>query len=136
MNPKQFLTIGGAVLLLVGILGFIGIIGPDANSIFGSAWYFDNAENIAHTILGIAGLASLFILPALYQKYLVIVLGIVGLFFGVYSLMGPVTEGVNFMGAQLQNPADTILHLAVGAWALFAALNKGASQSTGMPMNQ
>jgi ABC-type Fe3+-siderophore transport system permease subunit len=47
VNPKQFLTIGGAVLLLVGILGFIGIIGPDANSIFGSAWYFDNAENIA-----------------------------------------------------------------------------------------
>lgn len=137
MNPKQFLTIGGVVLLLVGILGYVGIIGPDgATSIFGQVWFFDNTENLAHTILGIAGLASLYILPTMYQKYLVILLGIIGLVFGLISLMGPVTEGVNVMGAQLQNPADTILHFAVGAWALFSALNKNAGQSNGIPTNQ
>lgn len=123
MNSKQFLTIGGIVLLLVGILGFVGPIGPTAaDSIFHSAWFFDNAENWAHTVLGLAALISLFVLPMKLQKYLTIVVGILALFFGVYSLMGPVTEGVNFMGAQLQNPADTILHLVVGVWALWAAM--------------
>ena len=38
--------------------------------------------------------------------------------------MGPVTEGSNFLGAQLQNPSDTILHFVVGIWALWAGLRK------------
>ena len=57
MNPKQFLVIGGIILLLVGILGFVGILGPTASdSIFGATWYFDNAENWAHAVLGIVAL--------------------------------------------------------------------------------
>lgn len=123
LQPKGFLTVGGAVLLVVGLLGYLGIlIGPTpAQSIFGAAWYFDNAENLAHTVLGIAGLAAAFIFPAMLQKWLVALLGVLGVVVGIYSLMGPVTMGQNLLGAQLQNPADTILHLVVGAWALYAA---------------
>lgn len=117
MNPKQFLLVGGAVLLLVGILGYVGVIGPTPEkSIFGAAWYFDNAENIAHTVLGIAGLAAAFIFPAMWQKMLVIVLGIIGVLVGLYSLIG----NAMLLGANLENPADSILHLAVGAWAFLA----------------
>lgn len=119
MNPKQFLTIGGAVLLLVGILGFIGVIGPTPDqSLFGAMWYFDNAENLAHTVLGVAGLGAALVFPALWQKYLVVLLGVLGLVVGLYSLMG----STMLLGANLENPADTILHLAVGAWALYASL--------------
>lgn len=117
MNPKQFLTIGGAVLLLVGILGYIGVIGPTPDkSPFGEFWYFDNVENLAHTVLGIAGLLAAFVFPAMWQKWLVVLLGLTGLYFGFYSLF------INnvFMGAMLQNPADTVLHFAVGVWALLA----------------
>ena len=75
MNSKQFLTIGGVVLLLVGILGMVGIIGPTPDqSIFGDAWWFDSAENIAHTVLGIAGLVAAFVFPKMWQKYLTILL--------------------------------------------------------------
>jgi len=118
-SPKGFLLVGGAVLLVVGLLGFFGIlIGPTpAQSIFGSAWYFDNAENLAHTVLGIAGLAAAFIFPAMWQKWLVILLGVVGVVVGIYSLLGQSM----LLGANLENPADSILHLAVGAWALAAA---------------
>lgn len=129
-TPKQFLRIGGVVLLLVSILGFIGIIGPTAaDSIFGATWYFDNAENWAHLVLGVVALISAFVLPAGYQKPLVMVLGVVGILVGLYSMFISQT----FLGAGLQNPADSLLHLAVGAWALWASTRK---ESGAMPMSQ
>ena len=128
MNPKQFLQIGGAVLLLVGILGYVGVIGPTPEqSIFGAMWWFDNAENLAHTVLGIAGLAAAFLFPPMWQKMLVILLGIVGLLVGVYSGI----VGTMLLGANLENPADTILHLVVGAWALLAVY-KGVGEKMAM----
>lgn len=128
MNPKQFLVIGGIVLLLIGLLGFFGIIGPTpADSIFGDAWWFDNGENWAHTILGVVALILAFAAPAMIQKWVVILLGIIGVFFGIYSIFTPA-----FMGANLENPADTILHLVVGIWALLAAF-MGKSKSSAMP---
>lgn len=118
-TPKGFLQVGGAVLLLVGILGYIGIIGPTSQSMFGTFWWFDNAENVAHTVLGIAGLVAAFTFPAMWQRYLVMLLGILGIVVGLASIVGPITQGTNILGAQLQNPADTILHFVVGAWALY-----------------
>ena len=124
MNPKQFLILGGAVLVLVGILGMVGIIGPTPSaSIFGSAWWFDTPENWAHLLLGIVGLIAAFVFPASLQKPLVILLGVVGLFFAFYSAF----VNMSFLGANLENPADTVLHLAVGAWALFAGFKKESS---------
>ncbi len=117
-NPKGFLTVGGIVLLLVGILGYVGIIGPTPEkSIFGAIWWFDNGENLAHTVLGVAGLAAAFVFPAMWQRYLVILLGLLGVVVGLYSLV----VSTSFLGSNLENPADSILHLAVGAWALYAA---------------
>ena len=119
MNPKQFLMIGGAVLVLVGVLGFIGVLGPTADkSIFGATWWFDNGENWAHMLLGVVGIIAAFVLPMMLRKQLVLVLGVVGLLVGVYSLL--VSNA--FLGANLENPADTILHLAVGGWALWASM--------------
>lgn len=120
-TPKGFLTYGGAILLLVGLLGMFGIlIGPTpAQSIFGETWYFDPAENIAHTALGVVGLAGAFVLGAGLQRTLVILLGIVGILVAAYNLVNPV-----LLGANLQVPADTLLHTVVGAWALYAAFKK------------
>lgn len=117
MNPKQFLQIGGVVLLLVGILGFVGVIGPEQqDSIFEPDWWFDNPENWAHTLLGVAGLLASFVFPAAAQRGLVFLIGIAGIYFGVYNLFSE-----DFLGAQLQNPFDTILHFVIGGWALLAA---------------
>lgn len=125
MNPKQFLLLGGIVLVLVAVLGMVGVIGPTADvSIFGPAWWFDTAENWAHLVLGIVALIAAFILPGTLQKPLVLIVGVVGILVGLYSAIGPVTAGVTLWGAGLENPADTVLHLAVGAWALLAALKK------------
>lgn len=118
MNAKQFLQIGGVVLLLVGILGFIGVIGPTADqSIFGDFWWFDNGENWAHTILGIVALIASMSLGMGAQKMLTQLVGVLALFFGVYNFFSE-----SFYGANLESPADLILHLVIAIWALWAAM--------------
>lgn len=125
-TPKKFLQIGGAVLVLVGILGFIGVIGPTADkSIFGNFWWFDGAENIAHTVLGIVGILASIVLPNSMQKTLVMILGIVGVLVGLYNIIS-----MELLGAHLESPADLVLHLVVGAWALFASFNKGTVEAS------
>lgn len=124
LSPQGFLKVGGTILVLVAVLGFIGVIGPTTNSLFGSYWYFDNAENWVHLVLGIVALIAIFALPATVHKPLVIVVGVVAVLFGFYSLFGSVPEGTNFLGAGLENPTDTVLHLVIGAWALVSGLKK------------
>ena len=126
------IIIGGIVLVLLAILGFVGVIGPTAEeSSFGERWWFDNGENWAHLVLGIVALIAVFAIPAGLQKPLVMLLGVVGVLVGIYSLVKP----GNFLGANLENPADTILHIVVGAWALFASSKKapGISPSPSAP---
>lgn len=128
LSPKGFLQVGGAVLLLVGILGFVGVIGPDAqSSIFGDFWWFDMAENVAHTVLGIVAIGAAFVLPSNLQKTLVMLVGVFALLVGVYSAV----FSSMLLGANLENPADTILHLLVGVWALAAAMMKPGMERPG-----
>lgn len=126
LSPQGFLKVGGVVLVLVAILGFIGVIGPTSSSLFDSWWYFDNAENWAHLVLGVVALIAAFSFPASFNNNLVRVLGVVGVLIGLYSLFGSMPAGVNLLGAMLQNPLDTLLHLVVGAWALVASFKKGS----------
>lgn len=120
MNPKQFLTLGGIVLVLVAVLGWVSVIGPmPESSIFGGAWYFDVYENWAHLVLGVVALLAAFWAPASVQKPLVMIVGVVALFFAVYNIFS-----TDFLGAMLQNPWDMLLHLVVGVWALWASMRK------------
>lgn len=120
MNPKQFLLIGGAVLVLVGVLGFVGVIGPTGEaSLFGNAWWFDNKENWAHLVLGIVALIAGLAFPMSVQKPLAIAVGVLGILVGLYNFYSPA-----LFGANLESPADLILHLVVGAWGLWAGLGK------------
>lgn len=116
MTPRTFLIVGGVILVLVGILGMVGVIGPTAeDSLFGDTWWFDNGENWAHTGLGVVGLIAAFLFPAGAQRALVLILAVTGIAVGLYSLFK-----ADFLGANLENPADTILHIVIGLWAFLA----------------
>jgi hypothetical protein len=122
LTPKGFLTVGGVVLVLVGVLGFIGVIGPTPEqSVFGEMWWFDNPENIAHTVLGVVALAAAYLLKdASLQRMLVWLVAVIALLVAAYNLMG----SVQLLGANLESPMDLILHLVVGVWAVLAAMSK------------
>lgn len=126
-TPKGFLSIGGIVLVVVGILGFF-LIGPtEDTSIFRGAWWFDNAENWAHLVLGIVALVVAYALKdAGTQKNVTAVVGIIALLVGLYGFIWP-----SLFGANLEL-LDNFLHLIVGIWALVAAFKKGQSAPMGM----
>jgi hypothetical protein len=119
-NVKNFLTYGGWVLVIVGILGFF-LIGPTAEqSVFGSAWWFDNAENWAHLVLGIVALLLVYAVKnADLNKWVTVLVGVFALVVTVAGFMDP-----SFLGANLENPLDNVLHLVVGLWALISGFSK------------
>ncbi len=132
MTPRQFLTIGGAVLLLLGIVGYLGIFSEQ-----NTPWFWlDGGENLAHTVLGIVALAAVFV-PGLndalapYYRWIVILVGLLALFFAVYGFLQPEGSGADpntFGVSNLENPADNILHLVVAIWAFVAAFGPGARE--------
>ena len=119
MNPKNFLVIGGIVLVVVGLAGMLNIIGPTPDaSILGSAWWFDAGENWAHLILGVAALVIAFGITPLHGPVTLLV-GVLGLLIGVWGFFAG-NMVPNFLGANLENPLDNILHLVIGVWAIIS----------------
>jgi hypothetical protein len=132
-TPKGFLTYGGVVLLLLGLIGFVALNDAAASP----AFWLDSGENYAHVGLGVIALAIVFV-PGLntmfapYYRWIVILLGIVALFFGVYGFVVAGSPVPNTFGlANLESPADNILHLVVGAWALYAAWKPAPAMMAG-----
>jgi len=128
MNPKQFLQIGGGILLLLGIVGYAGVFN-DTKSFF----YLDNGENIAHTVLGVVAIGASFLLKdPMLQKWLVAIVGITALAATVVGFLVAGNAPPNLSVANLESPADDVLHLVVGVWALAAAFRPmGASAMAG-----
>jgi hypothetical protein len=118
LNPKQFLLIGGIVLLALGLVGFAGVFSDTK-----SAFYLDTGENVVHTGLGIIAIAASFLIPdANLLKWLVAVVGVTALFFGIYGFMVAGNTPPNTFGiSNLESPADDVLHIVVAIWALAAA---------------
>lgn len=121
--PTLFLKVGGAVLLLLGIVGFIGVF----NNV--SFFNLDAGENLAHTVLGIVALGfGFFVRDQNINRWLVVIVGALGILTGVWGFflasgdfMGGHFAHPNFYGlANLENPADNLLHLVVGIVALLA----------------
>lgn len=126
MNPKQFLVVGGAVLVLVAVLGFFGVIGPTTDkSLFGETWVFTQPENWAHLVLGVVALIAAFVLPSMTQKWLVVLVGVLALVVGIWGFTVAEKSFPNFFGgSNLENVADNVLHLVIGVWALLASMGK------------
>ncbi len=115
-GPSTFLKVGGIVLVLLGLVGFFAFNTP--NSVF----WLDSGENWAHLVLGIVALIAAFALGEGMQKNLTVLVGLLGLVIGIWGFfLGSGPTG-NFLGlVNLENPADNVLHLVVGVWALWSA---------------
>jgi hypothetical protein len=121
-TPKGFLMVGGVVLLLLGLVGFLGIFTLDI-------FYLTTGENVAHVGLGLVALAAVYV-PGLnttlqpYYKWIVILVGLIALFFGVYGFVLPAGSPpttLNTFGLANLEIVDHLIHLVVAAWAFLAA---------------
>jgi hypothetical protein len=118
LHPTNVLKIGGTVLILLGLVGLTGVAGFQ--------WFHLTAgENVAHIVLGIVGLAVGFGTSDIrVHRGLVAVLAITGLAFGIGGFAlpsgGAFANGAfatpNLGVANLENPADNLLHIVVGVW--------------------
>lgn len=111
------------MLLLLGIVGYLNVFTQESTP----AFWLDSGENLAHTVLGVVALAAVFV-PGLntalapYYRWIVILVGLIALFFAVYGfLQAGAAEPNTFGVANLENPSDNLLHLVVGVVALAAA---------------
>ena len=110
LNPKGFLQVGGVVLVLLGLLGLFTLNSP--NGVF----WLDTPENVAHLVLGVVALIAVFSFPDSVNKWLTVLVGLFALLASVWGFF--VSPG--FLGANLEQPADNVLHLVVAVWALWA----------------
>lgn len=127
-TPRGFLMVGGVVLLVLGLIGFVILNGSPEKSLLGSFFWLDNSENFAHVVLGAVALAAVYV-PGLnttlepYYKWIVILVGLIALFFGVYGFVVPAGSVAtpNTFGLANLELGDNLLHLVVAAWAFLAA---------------
>ena len=115
MNPKQFLQIGGAILLVLGIFGYFV---PDVLS---GMLTFGPAENGAHVVLGIVALVLAPLPIGDLKKWVVVLVGLVALFFAVAGFIVAANPPLNFYGLANLEMLDNVIHAVVGVWALLAA---------------
>ena len=121
-TPRGFLITGGIVLLVLGVLGFLNIFTSPS-------FYLTTVENIGHTALGVVALAAVYV-PGLntalvpHYRRLVISVGLISLFFGVYGLLLPAGNpptNMNTFGVANLEFIDSVIHLLITAWAFAAA---------------
>lgn len=114
MTPRQFLYIGGVVLLALGIFGFIFPNPVDDTSVL----HFDVWENFIHTILGVVAIGAAYFLARTARWWLTLLVGLGGIGTAILGFALSGREFPNIGGANLENPIDNVLHLVVGLWAL------------------
>ena len=132
-TPRGFLIVGGVVLLIIGALGFFFLNNP-ANSFF----WLDSSENIAYIALGIIGLAAVYV-PGLndaltpHYRWLVIVAGVIALFFAAYGFLLPQGSPAspNTFGVANLELGDTVLNLVIATWAFVSAFRIPRSMTPG-----
>ncbi len=125
LTPRGFLLIGGTILVILGLAGMV-FLGPTMEaSLLGEFFWLDNTENIAHLVLGVVALGAYYFLKDdKMLKYLVGAVGVVGVVVAVLGFMNMGAAIPNVGVAHLENPSDNVLHLVVGAWALWVSFGK------------
>lgn len=131
MNPKQFLLVGGIVLVVLGLAGMV-FLGPTPDqSMLGNFFWLDGTENIAHLLFGVVALATYFLLKdEMLAKWLVVAVGGVAALVAVLGFLNASGAVPNLGLTNLENPSDNILHVVVAVWAFAAAFMSSSSTSS------
>jgi hypothetical protein len=109
---KMYAQVLGAVLTLVGILGFIPALAPNGNLL--GIFAIDPLHNVIHLLSGIVGLATGFAAGGAYARWYA---GIFGAVYALVTIVGFV-QGTTVLGLITVNTADNVLHTAIALASL------------------
>lgn len=104
---KLYATVLGAVLTLVGILGFIPGLAPNGNLL--GIFAIDPVHNVIHILSGVVALAVAFMANGAYARWYALVFGIV---YGLVTVIGFI-QGTTVLGLINVNLADNLLHALI-----------------------
>lgn len=102
----------GAVLLLVGVLGFIPALTPDGHLL--GIFHVNAVHNVIHILTGVAALLA-GLTSEVYSKLYFKVFGVV---YALVTVLGFVYGNDPILGIIASNTADTLLHVAISGLAL------------------
>ena len=112
MNLKLAASLFGIVFLLVGILGFVPALTPNA-MLFG-IFHVNLAHNVVHLLSGaialLCGISSTHASRTYFRIF--------GVVYGIVAVLGFVEPEGNLLGIIANNVADTWLHVAIAALSL------------------
>lgn len=116
----------GAVLLLVGILGFIPALAPensDGMPVLLGLFMVGALHNVIHLATGVAGL-----LGSKTEKYASLYFKVFGVVYAVVTIVGFIQKDT-VLGLIHVNLADNLLHLAIAAFSLYMGFGVKADAS-------
>lgn len=109
-------------MVLLGGAGMF-VLGPTAEtSALGGLFYLTEGENIAHLVLGAIALGAYFTIKnQSLLRLLVILVGVTAAVATVWGLVSMGKPSPNIGVANLENPADNVLHGVIALWAIWVA---------------
>jgi hypothetical protein len=121
VRPRQFLLLGGTVLVVIGLAGAAGLLGSISRaSVFNPPYWI----NWVHLTFGVVVLAIAFAGRRTLQNAITLTAGIMGSTLGLSGLLlGPYAAN-RYNMPELADPSDHLAHLTVGVLALWAWSNR------------
>jgi hypothetical protein len=102
----------GAVLLVVGILGFVPAFTPDGHLL--GIFHVNAFHNMVHVLSGVAALAAGFS----GYKYSKLYFQVFGVIYAIVAVLGVFYGDNPILGLIAHNMADLILHIVIAGTAL------------------
>jgi hypothetical protein len=126
VRPRQFLLLGGTVLVIIGVAGAAGLLGSISRaSVFNPPYWI----NWIHLTFGIVVIAIAFAGGRTLQNGITLAAGIMGNTLGFSGLLFGSYAAKRYNMPELADPSDHLAHLTVGVLALWAWSNrKGGHQ--------
>lgn len=116
---KRIAIVFGAVMLLVGILGFVpGVTSFGADGEHGrllGLFAVDGVHNFVHILTGIAAIAVGFMTEVASRTFF----KVFGVIYGLVALLGFAVGNAPLFGMMANNIADALLHTVIAAGALY-----------------
>jgi len=125
VHPRQFLLLGGTLLVILGLAGAAGLLGSISQaSLFNPPYWI----NWFHLTFGIVVLAIAFAGGRTLQSAMTLAAGGLGSTLGLSGLLFGSYAAKRYNMPDLADPSDHFGHLTVGVLALWAWSNRKAGR--------